>query len=352
MGNDVIKERAVEGRIYENVARDLAGERWDHDKWEQISDDGGISVSVENWATVVSANDAWEQVELLSDLGTVPEKVVLDTTAREGHVICARALRDCNPPLYDLMCEEMHAVIVNGKNFSLSIQERTMLVQAFKGSVNSKRRSFEQLGANLLDCLGEEYLARGVIQLRVNEIQRSIESQCWKFIKLLDSHLLPRCSIEEEKCFYLKLKGDFYRYLMELERSPSMLEVALDCYSRAHIIAQDYLISVDVTRLGLALNYAIFLDQYCHKTEEAVSLARKTYEDAIDSSMRMNETDDELHKLLKLLKNYLNNGVGFGGETQPLQSHSSYVAAGSILKEQTNGMMRMTSYNLRENLRK
>eukprot|EP00945_MAST-04E_sp_MAST-4E-sp1_P002891 g2891.t1 len=351
MGNDVIKARAIKGRIYENVARDLAGERWDHDKWEQISDDGGISVSVENWATVVAANDAWEQVELLSDLGTVPEKVVIDTTAREGHVICAKALRDCNPPLYDLMCEEMYAVVVHGKNFSLSIQERTMLVQAFKESVNAKRRSFEQLSANLLHCLGDEYLARGVIQLRVNEIQRSVESQCWRFIKLLDSHLLPRSSIEEEKCFYLKLKGDFYRYLLELERSSTMIEVALDSYSRAHIIAQDYLISVDVTRLGLALNYAIFLDQYCDKTEEAVSLARKAYEDAIDSSMRMNETDNELHKLLNLLKNYLDNGIGFG-KTQQLQSHSSYVAAGSALKEQNNELMRMTSYNLRENLYK
>ena len=74
MGNDIIKARSVNGRIYESVAREIAGERFDPDKWKMISDDGGISVSLEAWKTIVTANDAWDQVELLSDLGTVPEK--------------------------------------------------------------------------------------------------------------------------------------------------------------------------------------------------------------------------------------------------------------------------------------
>ena len=217
------------------------------------------------------------------------------------------------------MCEEMYTVVVSGKNLSLSIEERTLLVQAFKESVNLKRRAWEQLNASLLECLGNEYLARGVIQLRVNEIQRSLESKCWKFIKLLDSHLLPNSSIDEEKCFYLKLKADFYRYLLELENSPTMVEVALECYSRAYIIAQDYLMPAEATRLGLALNYAIFLDQYCDKVDEAVSLARKAYNDALDSSMGTSEIDGEINQLFNLLKNYIQNGYGFSKKSTTIR---------------------------------
>jgi len=36
---------------------------------------------------------------------------------------------------------------------------------------------------------------------------------------LLDAHLIPKASNAESKVFYLKMKGDYYRYLAEVAGS-------------------------------------------------------------------------------------------------------------------------------------
>lgn len=36
------------------------------------------------------------------------------------------------------------------------------------------------------------------------------------FQGLLDKHLIPKASNPESKVFYLKMKGDYYRYLAEV----------------------------------------------------------------------------------------------------------------------------------------
>ena len=104
--------------------------------------------------------------------------------------------------------------------------------------------------------------------------------------------------------------------MIELEHAPNACEIALEAYSKAHIIATDYLIEVDSTRLGIALNYAIFLDKHCDKKEEGISLARKTYENAMDSSLHVNERDGEAYELLNLLKNYISTVPGRTGKVQ------------------------------------
>jgi len=41
---------------------------------------------------------------------------------------------------------------------------------------------------------------------------------CWRVCTkdLLDSHLVPKATQAESKVFYLKMKGDYYRYLAEV----------------------------------------------------------------------------------------------------------------------------------------
>jgi 14-3-3 protein beta/theta/zeta len=38
----------------------------------------------------------------------------------------------------------------------------------------------------------------------------------WSFQALLDQYLIPKASNAESKVFYLKMKGDYYRYLAEV----------------------------------------------------------------------------------------------------------------------------------------
>ncbi len=42
---------------------------------------------------------------------------------------------------------------------------------------------------------------------------------CFCLQELLDKYLIPKASNAESKVFYLKMKGDYYRYLAEVAGS-------------------------------------------------------------------------------------------------------------------------------------
>ena len=65
-------------------------------------------------------------------------------------------------------------------------------------------------------------------------VARSIEEISWSLIKLIDTLLYPKAILDEEKVFYIKLKADFYRYLIEVEPDTNAIEVTLDLYSKAY----------------------------------------------------------------------------------------------------------------------
>merc|ERR1719300_2115802 len=72
----------------------------------------------------------------------------------------------------------------------------------------------------------------------------------------------------KEKIFYLKLCGDYYRYIAELQdpntpdppedpQNPSMKSLAKEMYQGAIKAAEDHLQETDPIRLGLALNWSV-----------------------------------------------------------------------------------------------
>lgn len=305
MGNESAK-RAIDGRIYESAAREMAGERWDHKKWQQVSkDDAGASVSLEAWESLIAAHEAWEQVELLNDMKIAPTAAsnhAEDLQSRDSHVICAKACRAAS--MYDEMAEEMKSVVENSKG-SISIHERNLLSQAYKGAINVHRKRFDILKDEIKTCLGEEYIARSTIQQRLNAVARSIEKISWSLIKLVDTLLIPKAILDEEKVFYVKLKADFYRYLIEIEPDRHAIEVTLDLYSEAYSLACEHLFEADPIRLGVVLNYAIFLRDYCDQYARGSSLIRNGYESALDVTVSMGDIDKDILDLLDLFKAYM-----------------------------------------------
>ena len=51
------------------------------------------------------------------------------------------------------------------------------------------------------------------------------------FKGLLDKFLIPKASNPESKVFYLKMKGDYYRYLAEVATGETRNSKYLDMYS-------------------------------------------------------------------------------------------------------------------------
>ncbi|KAL5703441.1 hypothetical protein ACHQM5_028531 [Ranunculus cassubicifolius] len=48
------------------------------------------------------------------------------------------------------------------------------------------------------------------------------------FLKLLDAHLVPSATSSESKVFYLKMKGDYHRYMAEFKVGAERKEAAED----------------------------------------------------------------------------------------------------------------------------
>ena len=48
------------------------------------------------------------------------------------------------------------------------------------------------------------------------KVEKELQDICEVVLGLLDKHLIPKASSGESKVFYLKMKGDYYRYLAEV----------------------------------------------------------------------------------------------------------------------------------------
>lgn len=58
---------------------------------------------------------------------------------------------------------------------------------------------------------------------------------------LLDAHLIPKASSGESKVFYLKMKGDYFRYLAEVAMGDERKEImtnSQEAYKNAFEVAQ------------------------------------------------------------------------------------------------------------------
>ncbi|KAH3723411.1 14-3-3 protein [Pelomyxa schiedti] len=88
----------------------------------------------------------------------------------------------------------------------------------------------------------------------------------------------------EEKVFFLKMKGDYCRYLAELgcaESCKSATDTAMMAYRIASDIASAELPACHPVRLGLALNFSVFYYEILGLHVQATSLAKRAFDDAI-----------------------------------------------------------------------
>lgn len=57
-------------------------------------------------------------------------------------------------------------------------------------------------------------------------MEKELTDICSSILQLLDEHLIPTASTGESKVFYLKMKGDYHRYLAEFKTGADRKEAA------------------------------------------------------------------------------------------------------------------------------
>jgi len=161
----------------------------------------------------------------------------------------------------------------------LDVEERNLLSVAYKNVVGSKRASWRTLSGGFDD------VDESLIEKYKNLVETELEAICKEVIGVLVDNLLKNVAgkKDETEVFYLKMTGDYYRYLAEFRQSnDSYKEKAREFYQKALDIASDHLPETHPTRLGLALNFSVCYYEILKQPEKACELAKKSFDAAIE----------------------------------------------------------------------
>merc|ERR1711997_838676 len=116
------------------------------------------------------------------------------------------------------------------------------------------------------------------------KVEQELRNICTDVLKLLDNYLIKSSTQSESKVFYLKMKGDYFRYLAEVaqgEDRASIMKNSQEAYADAFKIAESEMPPTHPIRLGLALNFSVFHYEILNNPEEACTLAKSAFDLAI-----------------------------------------------------------------------
>ena len=184
---------------------------------------------------------------------------------------------------YDEMADYMKAVGDEGSE--LSVEERNLLSVAYKNTVGSRRAAWRIISSveQKEKSKGNDTQAGFAKDYRV-KVEDELQKICDTILGLLDKGLIPKATQAESKVFYQKMKADYYRYIAEFrsgEEKTKAAEEARKAYADAAKVAKDDLAVTHPIRLGLALNYSVFMYEVLNDPDEACKMARTAIEDAI-----------------------------------------------------------------------
>lgn len=191
---------------------------------------------------------------------------------------------------YEDMCTFMSALVKakSEKGTDLEVEERNLLSVAYKNVVGSKRASWRTLGVeNLEEVGGDKTLQDNYKQ----KVEVELETIIQDVLQLLEKQLLPNVQgkKDETEVFYLKMCGDYYRYLAEFRPNSGNAQSAEKFYGQALEIANGNLAETHPTRLGLALNFSVCYYEILKNPDKACALAKEAFDAAIEKLDTLND---------------------------------------------------------------
>jgi len=184
---------------------------------------------------------------------------------------------------YDEMAQNMKKVAKSGEE--LTVEERNLLSVAYKNAVGSRRAAWRIITSVEAkeNSKGNDEQANYAKEY-CGTVEKELRDICDTILALLNENLVPKAGSGESSVFYLKMKADYYRYIAEFTKETEKVDAAENArlaYAGANECACKDLAVTHPIRLGLALNYSVFLYEVLAQPEEACKMARQAFEDAI-----------------------------------------------------------------------
>eukprot|EP01083_Nonionella_stella_P150229 478225_1 len=138
---------------------------------------------------------------------------------------------------YEDMCKFVKTLVElkSDKSEDLDVDERNLLSVAYKNIVGAKRASWRTLSGGFDDA--DEDLLNDYKRI----VEQELENICTEVLKLLTDHLCKNVegNGDETEVFYLKMCGDYYRYLSEFRTDQeNYKKSAEEFYKKAMDVAE------------------------------------------------------------------------------------------------------------------
>ena len=231
--------------------------------------------------------------------------------------------------------------VINLKNGDINEEEKNLYFNSLQSLINFRRESWRTINA----LESKEIKNQSNLLPRVTELKKSLEEEIKKYankvIEIIDDKLLKDTISDELKVIYCKIKADYIRYIIELttkdkEEERNILIENADKSYKIGLNCCESLNDLNIAKVGLILNYSVFLYEIMRDYKNAYILANNTYQKTMKIMNEENHdlfNNKEINKMLKLLKENIDiwaetvvqeNVENIASDIQPEQEENSH----------------------------
>ena len=194
--------------------------------------------------------------------------------------------------------------VLDQKAGDVSADERNLLSVAFKNLISGKRAACRTIVAIEQNPKYQKF--SDALSTYKSTIETQLTQDCEHVISMINDKVLAKDCQPEAKAFFIKMVGDYYRYIAENAKDAKLETVknsALKAYEEANEIT---LPPCNPIKLGLALNFSVFHYEVMKNHAAACKLADEALQNALDKIDELEEDDfRDAKSIIELLKENL-----------------------------------------------
>ena len=195
--------------------------------------------------------------------------------------------------------------LLKEKGGDFSVEERNLLSVGFKNLIGGKRTAIRTISAIEQNPKYQKF--GGALGNYKKKIEGELQKNCQDIIDMIKQDGM-KTSDAEGRAFFLKMIGDYYRYMAESAQGDVLSKArdgALQNYKEAETAGQG-LHACNPIKLGLALNFSVFHYEVMKNHKVACDLADQALQDALDKIDELEEDDfRDAKSIIELLKENL-----------------------------------------------
>lgn len=166
------------------------------------------------------------------------------------------------------------------------VKARNSFSIAYKNLAGSRRSSWRVLSTEYMKHDPNDNKSKIVVEY-MKKVEEELIQICEDVIETIEKYIADSKSFSdpESKVFFLKMKGDYYRYKAEVSEDDNakfneISDLSQKNYNEARKIAED-LKDTNPVKLGLALNFSVYLYEIAKDSKNACQVAKEAFDQAI-----------------------------------------------------------------------